>query len=259
MSQNKTLIQGLAPETNVEQNAAYRIPDTAPTGFYAKSNKATVSGTVVPGMMMNDTPVPGASTAPVNNVQTKPNPYPQSGKPIVGFLYSVSRTSFGEYWPLKIGRNTIGQSVKSDIVLSEGTVTGEHAVLVVRQIKNTGGVMAAITDTQSTNGTMINGETIGFTAVECHNGDVITIGNNYELVLLLVDAAKLNLSVSKDFIPVKVEEKESEEVLPEMKNGATRPFDPYNGSWNNGYVPNDGTVGLDGSVSSYGHGNTIPL
>lgn len=255
MSQNKTLIQGLTPETNVNNKSGY-ANNGAPSDFYSQSSNTPGKGTVVPGMM-GEKPFAEPNSTSTNTQQAKQQA--QQGKPIVGFLYSISRTSFGEFWPLKIGRNTIGQNPKSDIVLSEATVTGDHAILVVRQIKNTGGVMAAITDTQSTNGTMINGETIGFTAVECHNGDVITIGNNYELVLLLVDAAKLNLSVSNDFIPVNVKEDEND-IIPDMNNGSTHPFDPYNASWGGGgYVPNDGTVGLDGSTASYGHGKTIPL
>lgn len=258
MSQNKTVIQGLEPEMNVGGGMSGNT-----SNFYARGNRSAARGTVVPGMM--DSPVSGA-----NKVESQANPQPrksvQPGKPVVGFLYSISRTPAGEYWPLQIGRNTIGQNPDSDIVLSEGTVSTDHAVIVVRQIKSTGNVIAAITDTQSTNGTMINGDTIGFAAVECHNGDVITIGNNYELVLILVDTAKLGLSVSKDFISVEVEEEEEYDDIPNFNNGSTRPggFDPYGSgptAWGNGggYTPSDGTVGLDGSMSGNNHGGTIPM
>ena len=185
----------------------------------------------------------------------------------MGFLYSISKTPAGEFWQLQIGRNTIGQGSDADICLLEGTVSINHAVLVVRQITNTGGVIAAITDTQSTNGTILNGETIGFSAVECHNGDIITIGDNYELFLILVDSAKLKLSVSPNFIPVENEDEVADsEDIPNFPGGATRPggFEqPYDGPspWGtNGYNPaSGGTVGMDGSMTGNNHGGTIPM
>ena len=36
---------------------------------------------------------------------------PASGKPVVGFLYSISKTAAGEFWPIHIGQNTIGQNI----------------------------------------------------------------------------------------------------------------------------------------------------
>lgn len=136
----------------------------------------------------------------------------------------------------------------------------------MRQIKNTGGIIAAITDTQSTNGTMLNGETIGFSAVECHNGDIITIGDNYELFLILVDSAKLNLSVSPNFIPVESEDDVDDGGdIPNFPGGAIRPggFEPYDGPsprGTNGYNPSaGGTVGMDGSMTGDNHGGTIPM
>lgn len=264
MSQNKTVIQGLepadpkmggAPRGGVNQN------------FYSRNTRPAASrGTVVPGMMdsMAD---PAISSEP--SVEKPVRKAPVSGKPVVGFLYSISRTPVGEYWPIQIGPNTIGQSADSDIQLAEGTISSNHAVLVTRQVKN--GIIAAITDSKSTNGTMINGETIGFSAEECHDGDIITIGNNYEFLLVLIDAAKRGLSVSKDFIPVELEQPEEEEDefeddVPMFNPGgnSTRPgFDPSSSAWgggtSGGYSPAGGTVGLDGSVAGGNHGGTVPL
>lgn len=260
MSQKKTVIQGLVPDEKKIGGAM----GGAASNFYTRGNRQASRGTVVPGMM-------DANAASNSNQASPEDPQPrksfQTARPIVGFLYSVSRTPAGEYWPLKIGRNTIGQSANSNIILLEGTVSSEHAVIIVRQIKSTGNVIAAITDTQSTNGTLINGETIGFSAVECHNGDVITVGSNYELVLIMIDAAKLGLTVSKDFIPIETEEEDEEEDdVPDFNNGSTNPggFNPYdNGptAWGNdkGKSPAGGTVGMDGSVSGNNHGGTIPM
>lgn len=272
MSQNKTVIQGLEPDPNMggtrNINGARGM---ASQDFYSRGVNQSARGTVVPGMMENSRGMNaesgleqsrGGNQVSVRNIQ--------SGKPIVGFLYSISRTPIGEYWPLQIGRNTIGQSESSDVRLLESTVSADHAVIVIRQLKNTGGVIAAITDTQSSNGTMINGETIGFSSVECHNGDVITVGNNYEFVFILIDSAKLGLSVSRDFIQVDVEDEGDgypEDLLPFGNNGSTRPggggFTPYDGptQWEfgtRGYGPNDGTIGMDGSNGN-NRGGTKPM
>lgn len=246
MSQNKTVIQGLTPDENAGGMA----------GMYARGNQQVAKGTIVPGMDQMGT----------GNVAAAANVVPQrravaSGKPIVGFLYSISRTGLGEYWPLQIGRNTIGQDDSSDIVLKEGTVSGNHAVLIVRQVKNTGGVIAAVTDTQSTNGTMINGETIGFQAVECHDGDILTIGNNYELVLVLIDASKFKLSVSEDFIPVEAASEPEDDYsdIPSFNMGGAQP-DGMNQPWQGGgYVDDNGTVGLDGAAPGYNNGGTVSM
>ncbi len=254
MSQSKTLIQGLEAAESSNTSAM----GSAPSGFYSNSNNSSNHrGTVVPGMQ------PAADNGN-GEPQQKSSKSAQSGKPVVGFLYSISRTPFGEYWPLKIGPNTIGMNPDCDIVLSEGTVSGEHAVLVVRQIKNTGSVIAAIADEKSTNGTMINGETIGFSAEECKSGDIITIGNNYELVLILVDAAKMNLSVSQDFIPVQVDEEVNDEPWNDFSAGGfgkTRLQGSNTSSIGGGdYNHNsNGTVGLNGFDPGAQRGGTIPV
>ena len=261
MSQNKTVIQGLEqPENNF---------GSAPNGassnnFYTRGNRSSAArGTVVPGMMeaqasaTSGTPNPASAPQPRTNVQP--------GKPIVGFLYSISRTRAGEYWPIQLGKNTIGQDESNDILLAEGTVSSNHAVLLTRQGKN--GIIASIKDDQSTNGTKINGELLDFGAEECHDGDIITVGNNYELLLVLIDSEKRGLKPSDDFIPVEIETASEEtDDIPSFPGGMTRPGGyTYNdgptawGSNGGGYSPAGGTVGMDGSVSGGGHGGTIPM
>ena len=140
--------------------------------------------------------------------QARPSAFPRQhqGKPVVGFLYSISKTLAGEYWPLHIGQNTIGSSAECDIVLSEATVSQEHAVLVVRKLKNPEKVIASLSDARSTNGTIRNGQSLGFTAEECFNGDIITFGDNYTCLLILVDAGAVGLSHSNTFIPLEEDE-----------------------------------------------------
>jgi len=123
-------------------------------------------------------------------------------KPIVGFLYSISKSNAGEFWPLHIGSNTIGRSPKCDICLQEGTVSENHATLVVRMMKNPEKVIASVCDSSSTIGTMINGESLGFDQRECLNGDIITIGAHYDLFFILIDAKQIGLKVCTEFIPL---------------------------------------------------------
>lgn len=246
MSQNKTVIKGLEPES----------PSSgANTNVYGRS--ADSKGTVVPGMGNNPDVVTNATNVSGMRAQQA---RPASGKPVVGFLYSISKTAAGEFWPIHIGQNTIGQNPASDIVLPEGTVSTDHAVLVVRKMKNPEKVIASISDARSTNGTMLNGESLGFTAVECQNGDIITIGDNYELYLVLIDATALGLKVCQDFIPVQIEQEPQRGPVPP---GFTRPgveFSPYDGPtpppFNGG--SQGGTVGIDGSASPR-HGGTVGM
>lgn len=249
MSQNKTVIQGLEPADSPNQSGG------AGQSFYSRGGQAS-RGTVVPGMSGN---YGGGNDQRVKQpVQQPQQKTSASGKPVVGFLYSVSRTAAGEFWPLHIGQNTIGQNPSCDISLAEGTVSGEHAVLVVRKMKNPEKVIASISDARSTNGTMINGESLGFSAVECKNGDIITVGDNYELYLILVDAPTLGLSVSENFIAVETEEQFYEDQP--GPGGYTRPGEPYGGPTPPpfGFNPG-GTVGFDGSGSDSNKGGTIGM
>lgn len=255
MSQNKTVIQGLEPDNN---------PQSHPSGGYGSGGNSFYSrnsrpqgkpGTFVPGMGGGTQQAYHSATVEQQSgVQQPIRKTVHPGKPVVGFLYSVSRTPAGEFWPVQIGRNTIGQSSDNDIRLPEGTVSASHAVLVTRQVK--GHIIAAITDAMSTNGTMINGETIGFTAESCKNGDIITIGTNYQLLLILIDAAQLGLSVSDDFIPVESEEDESEDDIPSFDPNSTRPGGYYS---EEGYRPSGGTVGLDGNIAGSDRGGTVSM
>lgn len=263
MSQNKTVIQGL------------EAADTKPGGlgsgnnFYTRGQNAPAKGTVVPGMMNAAQYDSGNSSNQYNNGQQVKTPKQTiTGKPVVGFLYSVSRTSLGEFWPLHLGRNTIGQNKESDIVLSEGTVSLNHAVIITRQGKN--GIIAAIKDTESTNGTFINDEPIDFSAEECHNGDIITIGNHYKFVFILVDAAKLGLAPDGEFIVVESGDEDNQDDInngPIFMGGGTKPggFDPFSDgptTWGNktgGYNSGNETVGMDGMPGAGVHGGTVPM
>lgn len=124
------------------------------------------------------------------------------GKPVRGFLYSISRGVVGEYWPLRQGKNTIGSSVHCDVFLPEATVSEEHASITIRILEKQGKTIASLKDTDSTNGTKINGEDVDFDANPCKNGDIIRFGSNYECLLILIDVNEIGLKVAEDFVAV---------------------------------------------------------
>ncbi|BDI73638.1 hypothetical protein PC1C4_03600 [Paraprevotella clara] len=168
--------------------------------------------TIIPGMEDAYKEQPSSFGSPNANAQDEtyvPNPFgtmPNSvnmpnQKPVVGFLYSISKSNSGEFWPLRMGSNSIGRSADCDVCLGEATVSEQHAVLVVRQMKNPEKIIASICDARSTCGTMINGESLGFEQRECFDGDIITIGEHYDLYFILIDAKQIGLNVCRGFIP----------------------------------------------------------
>lgn len=198
-------------------------------------------------------------TASRFNVEQRNEPIVQ--KPIVGFLYSISRTGVGEYWPLHIGPNSIGRSSDCDVCLQEGTVSSHHANLVVRVMKNPEKVIASICDSSSTIGTMINGESLGFEQRECFNGDIITIGSHYDLLFMLIDARQIGLKTNPEFIPTQAEGSQRQS---DRNMGGTTVSDPvsdFPGS--NPYAPpvdasQKRTRGYDDSGIQQGHTVTLP-
>ena len=231
MSSNKTIFPGMenSYDASFKQNG----------NVNGVGGQFGQGGTVFPGM---------SQTAPVSNQQV-------NNKPVVGFLFSVSRTPAGEYWPLHIGLNTIGRTPECDVCLNEATVTAQHAKLVVRVMKNPEKTICSLQDAASTCGSMINGNSLGFDPVECHNGDIITIGEHYQLYLILVDTKTLGLSVNPDFISAA-----TEDPLPPFGGGN----DPWAGpapTGGPGFSSDSsslhGTVGMDGSAPVFKKGSTI--
>ena len=54
-------------------------------------------------------------------------------------------------------------------------------------------------------GTMLNGVTLDFNPRECKNGDIITIGANYELYVILIDPNALGLATKEGFQSIEAE------------------------------------------------------
>lgn len=165
--------------------------------------------------MSEKTVYPGAPVNGASNHQAQFNehgdgtnfpgavPSPKSHKkPVLGFMYSVSKDPTGEFWPLYLGANTIGRGQNCTVCLKEASVSEQHATLVIRQMQNQGadaGLFVFIQDVRSMCGTLVNGVSLDFNPKECKSGDIITVGENYELYFILVEPKALGLFPKENF------------------------------------------------------------
>lgn len=177
MNNNSTVIPGvnMGPQQNVQPTPFAQGPSTF------SPNAATA----IPGV----NPVSGLSM---------PTPPANKQGQVFGFLFSVSKTMAGEYWPLMLGANTLGRGTQNSIVLGEATVSDSHASIHV--ISRANKLIVYIKDDQSKTGTLLNGELLRGEA-DLKNGDIITIGEQYELYVVLINAIEVGLNVKKDFQP----------------------------------------------------------
>lgn len=208
---------------------------------YARTNGGQRSG--------NETYIPGMSDSGPEHVTFTPNLRVKPNTHVVGFLYSISRKGIREYWPLHLGTNTIGRSEENDVCLKEMSVSSKHATLSIKQMQSTHKLIASIRDVGSKTGLFLNDEELDYENHTCKSNDVIIVGANYKMVLLLIDTEEYGLSISEDF----VEEKETE--TNDFENYQTqgiggygadstqRKFDPYSASNRN---VDTGTVDLSG-------------
>lgn len=251
MSSNKTRVPGMGdgnPSGNYQADSSAQS-----TNPYSRpaSGRQTRPGTVFPGGPQDEVPASQQSVK-------------RPSKPVFGFLYSISNNGWTEFWPLQLGENTIGSTPDCDVYLPEATVSHTHASLQIRKMKNPQKVEAWITDSRSMNGSMVNGMSVGIQPVVCKNGDIITIGENYVLYLVLLDTDEIGLAPSKDFQPITVATKakapEPDDIPSfdpkKTKGGVNGPQAPF---FNPDYKPTDGTVGLDGSKSTDNNGETTIL
>jgi hypothetical protein len=108
----------------------------------------------------------------------------RGASPLTGFLVSFSLDKNGMFWPIRYGRIRIGSDPQSDLYLPYPEVSGEHALVNVRDNKGTPRIWCS--DANSMNGTLLNGEDIFNERPELANGDVLKIGP-VELKLVLFE------------------------------------------------------------------------
>ena len=208
MSQNKTIIPGV--RINKEVAHPQQSPETkrvqAPqpdplANVYRQSAEAQArSHTVVAGM----TPAGVDPTGATRGVQNKERKIVLQDRPIVGLLFSISGNSLGEMFPLYMGRNIVGRDATCDVCLPEETVSGKHAVIVVRNIPQPQPrLIVSIKDTDSSCGTYINDESIDFDVHLLEDKDRLRIGVAYELLFFKFDPNTMGLSASPHFKAIK--------------------------------------------------------
>ena len=216
--------------------------------MYSRGDFSGYGKTIVPGI---DEGLKGKPTS--NGEGQKERPM-ASSEPVAGFLYSISRTAAGEYWPLHLGENTIGRDSSNDICLPEMTVSGQHATLVIRRMKTTNEYLADIY-VKGVNGAFVN-ETEVLREAECNDGDFITIGDNYVLYLIILNPFKLNMKVSESFVPA--------DDLPAGDSPyGEEPYEPASDRTSHLYDSrrraSGGTEGMDGGPEPFMDGQTSML
>lgn len=207
MSQEETYIPGVGNNSYGNQS-----------GPYARRNAGGFEN--VKYNVNDDTVISSAGNAQASSGSSQK----KSGGHVYGFLYSISSGS-RECWMIKNGKNTIGRSSECDICLEEMTVSKFHAYLNVRQMKSTGKLTASIQDAGSSTSIFVNDEELESGEIHsCKHMDVLTIGENYKLLLLLIDAEDFGLSVSENFMKAEVVEEEPE-IPSAANNNGGNPYD----------------------------------
>lgn len=158
-------------------------------------------------------PTPGSASpahTPANVEESR------TARKLIGFLYSVSRTADAEYWALHLGENLIGSAKDCPVRLEEGSVAAHHANLLITQMPQNGGLKATLSQLSDETGD--GSELHVLRSEECFNNDIIAIGDNYELLLVLIDAASMGLHPATTFLDMR--EADAEEENPSESKSA---------------------------------------
>lgn len=227
MDNNSTFVPGMNNSDNVNFNP-YAQPDMG-------------GGTVIPGMQ------PGRKNSPVS--EGAESAYCSTSAPVVGFLYSISNGGNREYWPIHVGTNIIGRGQGADIVLNEATVSERHAEIRVRELRNGNGLTATVQDLGSKTGILLNEDDPGYDLQVCKNGDILTIGESYRILVIFIDTHANGLYVAPNFIPVAKQEEDTIQTSHNIQGA-----NPYD---RNQRPTPSGTVDLSGNAPFMNTGGTL--
>lgn len=200
MSQNKTVV----PESEYDLHHT-TYSDMGPNSDFYRPSGASVNSTVIAGTDISAAPpaqsVTSESTPAVGMTsdEARSRCINVQERVIIGCLFSISRGLLGEIFPIYLGRNMIGSSSTCDITLKEGSVSDEHAVLYVRCDDYPGNCTLSITDYGSYYGTSVNQKDCRYETLTVMDGDQLTIGRHYRLIVNLFEAAKHGLYEDCDF------------------------------------------------------------
>jgi pSer/pThr/pTyr-binding forkhead associated (FHA) protein len=97
-----------------------------------------------------------------------------SRRQLRGFLYSFHGDTGGVFWPLYVGRNTLGRSGSGEsleIEIADPTTSSRHAVILCEANS------VVLEDEGSTNGSFVNDQPVGYRGkIEVQDGDRIRFG-----------------------------------------------------------------------------------
>lgn len=215
--------------------------------FYSRQNTSGNEPTQVAGLGN-----PG-NKAPENNSTTS---HEKQKGPVLGFVYSISRNGFGEFWPIYPGQNIIGRAEDCDIKLLEKTVSSHHADIRAKILKKSGEVVANIKDMGSKNGIEVNEEELRYEEQDLKDGDKILIGDAYELLFILIDPKAKGLKMAENFC--ECEETPSDPFGYNSTMGASQNTDATHSMYDHNNRNTKGTVNLD-SASNLDSGHTTIL
>lgn len=105
---------------------------------------------------------------------------------VVGWLVGLNGKARGETYPVRMGRNILGRSRESEVVINDDQVSAHHADLIYRPEER----RYILMDHNSTNGTYVNGKEIE-PRRDLVSRDVVTIGSHR---FLFVSLSELGLN-----------------------------------------------------------------
>lgn len=105
---------------------------------------------------------------------------PDQRRYVVGWLVGLNGKARGEAYPVRMGRNILGRSRESEIVIQDDQASAQHADLVYRPEER----RYILMDRNSTNGTYVNGKEIE-PRRDLTSRDVVTVGSHRFLFVAL--------------------------------------------------------------------------
>lgn len=177
-----------------------------------------------------------------------------SNSHVVGFIYTLSNNGVPEFWPIKIGVNKIGKNSDNDIVLREASVSDYHAQINIKRLRN-GHLVAGIKDIGSSNGLALNDEELDYELHNCKHNDIITVGLNYRLVLLLVDPIDYELGAANDFVEI-MDNTQHDSVFTDATRTSSDSTNIGQANQSSFNIPNDDTISINGGPQGISGGYT---
>lgn len=197
MSQNKTIVPGVDYDNLNKEGAADSFYESLYSRTSANENHTFIGSGELINQQTESNPSGPVSNSQKHIISENCRTLRIKERVIVGVLFSISKGLLGEIIPIYLGKNIIGKNEHCDIVLSENTVSTEHAIIHTR--KNENGIKVTITDYNSMYGTIVNDEDARYDTLPIHENDVITIGQHYRFIIKLFETERYNLYEDSEF------------------------------------------------------------